>query len=184
MNKKIGFFGSVVLFSLVCGPVCNADAVNTYKLEIIGNNNNVLITCLFSGKDTDGNGIIERQELVDFKETEQYKFTHTSSIAGWRAYVDVDSMPMLTHTVEDIKVFAFSVADFAEGVTRLEYHTESKEDFIYDNYHFWRIVEIDSEAGKIGLFHGIGDGTQGLALTMTDPDSLSFVIEKTRRGSP
>jgi len=167
----------VLLFGVVTSN-CNTDQTARYKLQILKGEKKVLIECVFSGKDTNNDGVIDASELISFSETEDYKLIHNSKSIGWGAYVDINKMPMLTHTAADIRIFKFFEDEYKKGIIKIEYKTKTSCDFVYNSYYFWRTIEIEEKGAKIDIFHGIGDGTQGLSLMMLDSSVLSFKIKK------
>jgi hypothetical protein len=176
MNKRV----FIILLLLLVGFLtasCDTGG-GKYKLQILRSGNEIIIECIFSGEDTNRDGIIDASELTAFEETENYEYVHTSSSFGWGAFVDVEKMPMLSHGIDDIMEFRFYVDEFEKGNTLIDYSTNSSADLVFESYHFWRTVRIENNGSEITVADGIGDGTQGLALTMLDTNSLTYRIEK------
>ena len=171
-----GFLWMVLLFASLVN--CSSGQTAGYVLQICDQKDQVLIECRFSGKDVNNDGVIEVSELDSFSETEDYKLSHTSKNTSLQAYADLDKLPMLTHTAEDIRTFRFFEAEFDKGNMLVDYHTNSKNELIFNSYHFWRDVKIENNGKKIGIFRGVGDGTKGLQVSLLDTSGFTFKITK------
>jgi len=156
------------------------DQVWQYKLTIYDSGNEALVTCVFSCQDTNNDGIIEINELKEFKETGKHVFVGTiaGQSGGWRSAVDVKNLPMIIHGIEDINSFNFNLTEYKKGNIIIEYHTKTKNYLQVGTYYFMRIVSIEEKGKKVNVLSWVGDGTQGLELTMRDSKTLTLKIEK------
>jgi len=174
MKNRIAFI-LLCLFTLTAIG-CSGNEQNRFLLTI-SRNDKIMLTCYFDGEDKNKDDFLEADELTDFRETEDYSVSEPPvGSMGFREYANIDEMPALDHSLEDIKAFRFNLTEFKKGKTVLDYRTETKRKFKYGEYYFWRTVEITDE-GKdfIGFIHGVGDGTEGLGLTMIC-EGLSFNV--------
>ncbi|MBN1798734.1 MAG: hypothetical protein JW822_09155 [Spirochaetales bacterium] len=175
--KVILLFGN---FLLLTAHGFSDGPVSEYKLTIYGGGNEALVTCVFSCQDTNNDGIIEISELKDFKETGKhlYPVTIAGQSGGWRAAVDVKSLPPIIHAIEDVRIFRFSVSEYEKGNSVIDYETKTKNYLRVGAYYFMRIVSIEEHGKKLSVFSWVGDGNQGLELTMRDTKNLTLKIEK------
>jgi hypothetical protein len=165
----------MAVVALCCASGCaQAAPSGKFRLAIL-RGDKTLLSCRFAGEDKNDDGMLEAGELSAFTEIEDYAVSETSRSTGFAAYADMAKMPMLEHGLADLRAFRFNLNEFKKGQTALEYKTDTKRDFTFGKYHFWRIVEIKT-GGKIGFFHGVGDGTRGLSLSMLDAAGLSFRV--------
>jgi len=179
MNGRVLSFLVILVISIsVMTTSCGGGGGASKFMLTVYRGDKILLTSAFSCKDLNNDGTIDLNELVGLKEVENYDVSESSSNTGWRDFVDVSNMPMLDHGLEDVRAFKFNIAEFSKGKIFFEYKTYTKRDFKFDKYYFWRIVEIKNDGEYISFLHGIGDGTQGLALAMLDAKTLTMKITR------
>ncbi len=169
------FFGSVFLLTSFC---YSDDQVLKFKLSILDKGNESIVTCMFSCRDENNDGVIDKNELQEFKETGRHLYAKTiaGQAGGWRSTVDVEKLPPILHTLADLNKFRFSISEYQQGTIVIDYATKTKEYLKVGGYYFMRIVSIEENGKKLTVLSWVGDGTQGLELTMRDSKNLTLKI--------
>ena len=179
MKKKVIMI-LIIFYLFILIVYCKGNnKISTYMLHIYRNNDEPVVTCIFSFKDTNNNGIIETSELTELKETGIHAYPIYTGVQGdWRSSIDVKTLPKIDHSLEDVEEFNFNIAEFNKGKTIIKYRTKTKNKLSIEKYLFMRIVEIEENGNKISVLSWVGDGKQGLELTMLDSKKLTLKIEK------
>jgi hypothetical protein len=122
----------------------------------------------FEGSDSNKDGIIEKSELTAFKE-EVSVYSYPNSRNDWVDGFKPADFPKIVHDLADLKEFSFRAADAkSKKAASLEFKTNSSKDHEAKGFFFWRGLESVDGGGKLTFFDGVGDGSKGLELNMTD----------------
>jgi hypothetical protein len=170
------------LFVIVCllvlfGAGCSVSG-GKYTITIFDSENKPVVTCVFEGKDVNGDGVIEQSELTSFEETGPNIYSPAIGFdKGWQKEVDIKDIPIIKHGLKDIQAFKFNQKEFATGNKVIEYRTNTKDMVKVGPYYFWRSAEIKENGKKFGIFSGVSDGTKGLELSMRGTEKYTMKIE-------
>ncbi len=159
---------------------CTKGAEKTYQFTIMDKNNEVIIEGSFKGNDSNGDGWIDTTELTGFSE-KVYKRCLGKKVhrKGWQEYVEEKDYPEIIHTLQDLKKFKFALKKWKEGSTQLEFETDTYqyENFTVKGYLFWRKTELTENGTKAVFVNGVGDGTEGLVLCLTERENVIITIK-------
>ncbi len=143
---------------------CNSSG-NSYGFKIIDKDGSVIISGGFSGTDTNKDGIIEKSELETFTEDCPLNFVF-SQPAEWKKSFTPDALPKITHGLKDLESFEFNIQLWKEGRQAIRFKTNTRDSEICKGYHFWRGCEFPKDSAEINIISGVGDGTQGLEMSL------------------
>jgi len=152
-----------------------------YKLTIYDNYyNKVVVNCEFTCEDLNNDGLIDINELIEFKESVPHLFRKLdkSQTDGWRSEVDVKNMPEIINRIQDIDLFRFNIDEYKKGNVIIKYKTNTKEDLVVGNYLFMRLVNIENNGEEITVLSWVSDETRGLEMIELNPENLTLKIDR------
>jgi hypothetical protein len=168
-----------ILFIIIIATMSGCTSPGRYTVVILDGEKKPVVTCVFTGKDENNDGIIDIAELTSFEESGPN--VYSSAIGpdkGWQNDVNIKDIPPIIHTLKDIVKFRFSIKDIGKRNPILEYNTNTKDMVKVGKFYFWRSVEISNNGTKFGIFSGVSDGMQGVEMSMRSTDDYAMKVEK------
>ncbi len=154
----------------------SADAAeNTYRFKIFNEKNKAIVEGSFKGEDTNGDGWIDKSELIRFSEkVNQTCLSGKIQKKGWKKFVNEKEYPIIIHELQDVKKFRFGVNEWRKGIILLEFETNTNEmkNFSVKGYLFWRKTELKENGKKVVFLNGVSDGKEGLVFCMSEAKKL------------
>jgi len=167
----------LILAVFVVLQACGGGGGNTYTFKVVESDGDVAVTGRFTGEDANGDGVIAMDELQSFREETPLRFIY-SQPADWKDMVKEDSLPVIVHGLADLKSFRLDLAALKKGEACLEMETNTRETIIVSGYHFWRKLDMANKAQGPTLVNGVGDGTQGLELSMRTLENAAVKVTR------
>ncbi|MBN1798733.1 MAG: hypothetical protein JW822_09150 [Spirochaetales bacterium] len=167
-----------LIFALFC---CSDNRFLKYQLTVYDSSENkAVVHCEFTCEDSNDDGIIEIDELIDFNESGPHLFwdldkEHTE---GWRSEVDMKNMPEIINGLKNIDVFHFDINEYNRGKYIINYETGTGHDLAVGKYFFTRIVKIGNNEEHIRVISWIGDEERGLEMVELNSENLTLKIER------
>ena len=168
--------GLLILAAFFLFQACGGEG-NNYVFKITESDGTTAVSGSFTGSDLNGDGAITREELTAFREEASLHFIF-SQPAKWKESFTADSLPGIVHRVDDLKRFRFDLAAFGNGESSLELETNTKTTVEASGYHFWRKLDLSHKAKGPTLVNGVGDGTQGLELSMRTLENARVEVKR------
>jgi len=165
--------GMVTFFFL---QACGGNG-NHYEFKIAESDGTTAVSGSFTGTDLNDDGVITKDELEFFQEEAPLHFVF-SQAADWKKAFTPESLPAIVHGLNDLQAFRFELEAFAKGEPSLEFKTNTKKTIEASGYHFWRKVDLSDKAKGPTLVNGVGDGTQGLELSMRTLENASVKVTR------
>ncbi len=169
---------SILVFILFS---CNNDRFLKYQLTIYDSNEKkAVVQCEFACEDLNNDGLIEVNELIEFKESGPQLFNEyfENPNEGWRSEVDVKHMPEIVNKIQDIEVFQFNIDEYKKGKLVINYITNTKQDLAVGDYYFMRLVDIEQNGEQTTVLSWVSDETRGLEMIELNPENLTLKIER------
>ncbi len=155
---------------------CNSSG-SDYSFKISDEDGPVIISGSFSGSDMNKDGIIDKSELKSFTEECPLDFEFSMQ-AGWKKSFTPETLPKITHGIVDLQSFQFDLKLWKQGKQALRFKTNTKDSKIASGYHFWRQCEFLENSSGIDIISGVGDGTQGLEMSMRTLENPQIEVTK------
>ncbi|HDP94567.1 MAG TPA: hypothetical protein ENN40_04305 [Candidatus Aminicenantes bacterium] len=173
VKAALVLLGLAALFLI---QACGGDGYG-YVFKIAESDGTTAVSGSFSGNDHNGDGAITKEELESFREEAALHFVF-SQAADWKKSFTPESLPKIIHGLNDLQAFRFELEAFAKGEPSLEFKTNTKETVEASGYHFWRKVDLSDKTSGPTLVNGVGDGTQGLELSMRTLEDASVKVTR------
>lgn len=164
----------LVLAAFFLLQACGANG-NHYEWTIEESDGTRAVSGSFTGTDQNNDGVITKNELEFFQEEAALHFVF-SQAAEWKKSFTPESLPKIVHGLNDLQTFRFELEAFAKGEPGLQLETNTKESVQQKGYHFWRKLDLSDPAEGPTLVNGVGDGTQGLELSMRTLENASVKV--------
>ncbi|QGZ89546.1 hypothetical protein [Microcystis aeruginosa] len=157
---------------MVAHPAC---ANTTYSFTLHSKSGKTLVSGRFTGRDANRDGWIDLKELTSFSETRPLIFSGTCLSGrlgtGWRSSFDLNKLPVIVHSLKDLKHFRFAQRQ-RQGNTFFEYETTTEKPVVVQGLHFWMSTELKEGGKKGAIFSGVGNGSEGIELCEVEIEQL------------